>query len=174
MITRASLLLGSVAFLVFWINSALFDDQFYGYDLPWALQLAIHGSSILFLTVGLAGVIRDANARGEPRLVIAALAIAIVGQFTFLPLFFAATGALGLATAVRHKVTIANPPLILGAVLFLSAWVTGARPGFDDAPALNRWQEFLVASGVTFTAVGCAGLSISTRTRRTLDRWGRS
>jgi hypothetical protein len=164
------LLLGSVAFLVFWMNSVLFDDQFYGYDLPWVLELAIHGCSILFLTIGLGGLMRDANAHGEPLLVIATPAIAIVGLFTILPLFFAGMGVLGLATVARRRVASADLLLILGAVLFLAAWITGARPGFEDAPTLSRWQELLAGSGVTFTAVGCAGSSVSTRTGRTLDR----
>ena len=152
-----------MVFFIFWANALLFDDEFLGYGASWFLLLAVHGWSILLLTLGLAGYATTAPPSEHRSLVIGSVAVAVIGLWTVLPIFYVGLAGIGLATVFRRGVTVAGAFLITGAVFFLGAWMSGVRPGFEDAPDMSPLQTLLTGAGIALAAAGCGDLGLRMR-----------
>ena len=49
-LSGSALILGALAFLVFWGSDVAWDDKLLGVAAPWWIRLAVHGIAILLIT----------------------------------------------------------------------------------------------------------------------------
>lgn len=163
-IIQMALILGAVSFLGFWLNDLVTDeDEILFYGVSWALLLAIHGSSILLLTAGFVGAALVARPAAQRPVIVASVAAAVVGLWTFFPIFYLGIAGIGAWTIVRRGVT-SGLLLLVGALLVLVAWSSGVRLGFEDGPDPNLVQALLTGGGLTLCAAGLAQLALQLRT----------
>jgi len=148
-----SLVLGSFAFLIFWgaaptaVNSTI----------PWPVALAVHGTSIGLLTVGLVLTARYVTQPIVGSWVTrAGAAVAIAGLLTVFPLIPVGFGvfAIGLVLAGRDR--IGTVVAMAGSVGLLVTYVLGARVGMEDAPELSDGLRVAFQVSVVLIAVGLA------------------
>jgi hypothetical protein len=146
-----SLVLGSFAFLIFWGAAPLSVND----AIPWPVALAVHGMSIVLLSIGL---VLTARYVAEPiagsRVTRAGAAVAIAGLLAVLPLIPVGFGifAVGLVLAGRDR--IAAVVVAAGSVVLLATYVFGARVGVEDAPELSDGLRVAFQVSVLFIAIG--------------------
>ena len=146
-----SLVLGSFAFLIFWgaaptsVNDAV----------PWLVALALHGMSMVLLSIGL---VLTARCVTQPIVgcwvTRAGAAVAIAGLLTVFPLIPVGFGifAIGLVLAGRDR--IGAVVATAGSVVLLATYVLGARVGMEDAPELSDGLRVAFQVSVLLIAVG--------------------
>ena len=156
-----ALILGALAFLVFWGSDVAWDDKLLGAAVPWWIRLAVHGIAIVLMTSGL--IMRnwiaptsDAATRYER----IAAGVSIAGLLTVLPLFFVGIALLGVVTIVARGLFAAGLALLLGATLFAVTYGSGVRLGFEDGPPLSQIDKVLAASSITLVTIGLCALGV--------------
>ena len=146
-----SLLLGSLAFLIFWgaaptsVNDAV----------PWLVALAVHGTSIVLLSIGLVLTARNVTQPIVGSWVTrAGAAVAIAGLLTVFPLIPVGFGvfAIGLVLAGRDR--IGAVVATAGSVVLLATYVLGSRVGMEDAPEPSDGLRVAFQVSVLLIAVG--------------------
>ena len=161
-----SLVLGSFAFLIFWgaaptsVNDAI----------PWPVALAVHGMSMVLLSIGLVLTARYVTQPIVGSWVTrAGAAVAIAGLLTVFPLIPVGFGifAVGLVLAGRDR--IGAVVATAGSVVLLATYVLGARVGMEDAPELSDGLRVAFQVSVLLIAVGLVivGLGEMRRVQRT-------
>jgi len=156
-----ALILGAVAFLVFWGSDVAWDDKLLGVAAPWWIRLAVHGLAIVFITLGLVMPFwmtpaLDSATRYER----IASGLSIAGLLTVLPLFFVGIALLGVVTIAARGNLAAGLTLLLGAVLFAVSYGSGVRLGFEDGPPLSQIDRVLAASSITLVTIGICALGV--------------
>jgi len=138
---------GGVVFLLFWLG----DLQ------PWAFALSVHGLSIGLLSVGLIAHARYSDASRPIRLLTrVGVGATVTGLLTVGPLIYIGLWLVGLSAVLERRASIAGAAFLLGSVLYLVAYATGVRLGFEDAPALTGAQQALTVISLVAIAAGCA------------------
>ena len=156
-----ALILGALAFLVFWGSDVAWDDKLLGTAVPWWIRLAVHGIAIMLITPGL--IMRywmtptsDSATRYER----IAAGLSIAGLLTVLPLFFVGVALLGVVTIVARGLLAVGLALLLGATLFAITYGSGVRLGFEDGPPLSQIDKILAASSITLVTIGLSSLGV--------------
>ena len=156
-----ALILGAVAFLVFWGSDVSWDDKLLGVAAAWWIRLAVHGIAIVLITLGL--ILRywmtpagDSATRYER----IAAGASVAGLLTALPLFFVGIALLGVATIVARGLLAVGLALLLGAVLFAVTYGSGVRLGFEDGPPLSQIDKVLATSSITLLTIGICALGV--------------
>jgi hypothetical protein len=146
-----SLVLGSFAFFVFWgAAPTSLDDA-----IPWSVALAVHGMSIVLLSIGLVLTARDVTRPIVGSWVTrTGVVVAIAGLLTVFPLIPVgfAIFAIGLVLAGRGR--IGAVVATAGSLVLLATYVLGARVGMEDTPELSDGLRVAFQASVLFIAVG--------------------
>jgi len=149
-----SLVMGSFAFLIFWGTAPTSLDD----TIPWPLALAVHGMSIVLLSIGLVLTARYVT---QPivgyRVTRVGAAVAIAGLLTVFPLIPVGFGifAVGLVLAGRDR--IGAVVATAGSVALLATYVLGgARVGMEDTPELSDGLRVAFQVSVLLIVVGLA------------------
>lgn len=155
------LILGALAFLVFWGSDVAWDDKLLGVAAPWWIRLAVHGIAIVLMTSGLImgnwiAPASDSATRYER----IAAGVSIAGLLTVLPLFFVGIALLGVVTIVARRLLAVGLALLLGATLFAVTYGSGVRLGFEDGPPLSQVDKVLAASSITLVTIGLCALGV--------------
>lgn len=147
--------MGSSTFLIFWGVAPTAANDTGAFPRP--LALAVHGMSIMLLSVGL--VLKARYVTQPPvgsRLTRAGAAVAIVGLLTIFPLIPVGLGVfaigLGLAGRDRSGAVLA----MAGSVGLLAVYILGARVGMEDAPELSDGLRVAFQVSVALMAAGLA------------------
>ncbi len=146
-----SLVLGSCAFLIFWGAAPTSVND----TIPWPLALAVHGMSIVLLSIGLVLTARYVT---QPiagyRMTRAGAAVAIAGLLIVFPLIPVGLGifAVGLVLAGRDR--IGAVVATAGSVVLLATYVLGSRVGMEDAPEPSDGLRVAFQVSVLLIAVG--------------------
>ena len=148
---------GGVVFLLFWMGDLLSDQTSVGLDLPWPVALGVHGLAIGLLSVGLIAHARQSDASGPIRLLTwVGVGATVAGLLTVGPLIYVGLGLVGLSAVLGRRASIAGAAFLLGSALYLVAYATGVRLGFEDAPELTGTQQALTVISLVAVATGCA------------------
>lgn len=147
----SSLVLGSFAFLIFWGAAPTSVND----TIPRLVALAVHGMSIVLLSIGLVLTVRDVTQPIVGSWVTrAGAAVAIIGLLTVFPLVPVGLGifAIGLLLAGRDR--IGAVVAAAGSMVLLATYVLGARVGMEDAPELSDGLRVAFQVSVLLIAVG--------------------
>jgi hypothetical protein len=160
-----ALIVGGVAFAAFWGVSAASTNG----ELPWFAGLAVHGVSILALTVGLILLSKSALPGPSGRVLAVGTAIAIVGLLTVFPLFPAGLAVVAFALGRDGWPRSATVTTLVGALalLTLSVWrqvaVGAAIGGEEGAPPLSTTWAVAYVTAILVTAAGLVMLGLIRR-----------
>jgi hypothetical protein len=154
-LTGPALISGGLLFVVFWMVPA---TESAGLGLPWAVSLAVHGAQIITLGTGLVLAMRVPPPSLARYLWLAGLGVAAVGTFIGLPLFAAGVVLVGAACALTGGLRMAGLSMILGAVLWMVLFSTGAMIGNEDYPPLTGNEQRLAVGGLVLMATGLVTL----------------
>ena len=151
-----ALILGALAFLVFWGSDVAWDDKLLGIAAPWWIRLAI-----LLITSGLTmGYWMTPTSDSTTRYERIAPGASIAGLLTVLPLFFVGIAFLGVVAIVARGLLAVGLALLLGATLFAVTYGSGVRLGFEDGPPLSQIDKVLAASSITLVTIGLCALGV--------------
>jgi hypothetical protein len=159
-ISGVSLIVGALAFGLFW-GRELVEIQ-----PPWMVSLAVHGLSILLISVGLIGMQLETAAPPTLRTVgWVANTITIVGLLTVLPLFLIGLACLGVLWVVS-RAWVRGSVLMIGALVFLAAYLFGSRIGDEGAREIGPTLSVAFSSALLLIVGGI----VSTGLQQASDR----
>lgn len=157
-----SLIAGSTAFLTFWVYSAASSSVI----VPWSATLAVHGMSIILLSIGLVLVARNAPRRSTGYwMPWVGTAVAIAGLLTVFPLIPVGFGIFGVGLVLAGRDRLSAFIAVAGSVLLLMAVILGARVGMEGSLELSDGLRIAFQLGVLLIATGFIAIGWS-ETRR--------
>lgn len=146
----AALVVGAAAFAAFWGLSTA------DVSLLRAGQLALHGVSIVALSIGLLLMIRAGDIR-DRSLLLVGVVLSVAGLLTVLPVLFLGLVLVAL-WSMRSGQPLVGAALLVGAVCILSVFVAGGRPGYEEAPNPGALETAVTLAGIAGIAGGLMGL----------------
>jgi hypothetical protein len=160
--TGMSLIAGAVAFGLFWGRELVEVEP------PWMLSLAVHGLSILLISLGLINMQRKTEASPAQRTVgWIAVTMTILGLLTILPLFLIGLACLGILWVVSRN-WVRGSAVTIGALVFLAAYLFGSRIGDEGARELSDALSAVFASALVLIVGGL----VATGLQQASDRHG--
>lgn len=152
--TRISLIIGSVAFGLFW-GSTLVDLQ-----APWMISLGMHGLSIILISFGLINRQRTADgSQFHRRLGWTAVAVTIAGLLTVVPLFATGFALVGLSLLTWRR-WLPGAVLTLGGLVFFAAYVFGTRIGDEAASKPDAGLSVIFAVALVLIVGGLSAIGV--------------
>jgi hypothetical protein len=146
-----SLVLGSFAFLIFWGAAPTSVND----TIPWPLALAVHGTSIVLLSIGLVLTARYVT---QPivgiRMTRAGAAVAIAGLLMVFPLIPVGFGTFTVGLVLAGRDRIGAVVATTGSVVLLATYILGARVGMEDAPEPSDGLRVAFQVSVLLIVVG--------------------
>lgn len=153
------LVFGGLGYFLFWWNSTTLSPSWYENSLIfdfWPFQLALHGLTLVLITVGLWLVGRDLHERGVPTtLWWIGLALAVLGLTVGHPFWVAALLVISVVEVRTHRRWWVAGLMGGGAMLWLAVFLAGAHLGDDRSRPPRGNEPWIALVGLVMM---CAGL----------------
>jgi len=153
-----SLIVGALAFGVVW-ETSLFDI-----DIPWLVDLSIHGLSIATIAFGLIQLERS-TAPGSSSIGWVGVTLTVIGTFASFVLLAVGLTLLAVSLWIQPGWRAGPAVLVVGSIALLLSYLLGARVGTEGAPdpslaaaVLFGSAGFLIPTGLVLIGVKKAAL----------------